>query len=995
MSENRLRPHLLALALYTLLALALTWPLAARFTTHVPGDGIDDPALAWNLWWIKARLVEQLNFDIFHVDWMFHPVDINLAFYTLTPLNGLLSVPLQSASSLIIASNLLLLSTFVLGGYGTFLLALHVIGDVRGGDGKSGANPQSPPLPISQLFLPALLAGLIYAFASSKLFYASLGQFNIASSHWLPFCVLYVLRVGRSVERRQPARQTYRNATLAALFLTLQAWSELTYASFLLIFIGIHFIWTLAQLTIGNSPLTIDNSTPLRLRQVQATGAGHLFLAHLLMGALFTLGIAPFLAAMLPDLLREGDFFASGGGFADRYSADLLGYLVPTRLHPLLGDWVATLPFLNDKAQHIYIGYSALILAALGIVFLWRRRKSAAVYWSLNLLLFWLLTLGPNLRVAGRDLPIPGPFALVSQLPFFSGNRYPSRYSVVVMLCVAVLAAFGVRYCVLLIAYWQRRRGRMPISSTQCALSTILIATLFLSEHLSTPLPLNFSQSPSIYRDLAALPDSNDSDGVLLELPTGWRNGARVLGRSSELIMMQQWYQSKHGRPRLGGNTSRNPAHKFQYFTDAPLIGDLIALMNADDAQIGAEVDAQRDELIARNRLIAPRVLDFLDVDYITLHLDEATPQLVDFVEQALPVEQIDEWRGQNWRGESSAIRLYKVIGEQEAAWQVDLADPSATLHLAEGWSSVALDGVRHAVRAEANLLVDVPDEGGTILISQAILSSDAPTTIVGAFKSRPSLIPAFAGIHARPSMDSRLRGNDKLRTLGLPIEVRLNNAPLESKIENNQLLLAIPPGVATARVDRLRLTFDEPIAQASGLLVRSAGEQVGDFAQIFVDGVDLSPNTRGYNLAALSPEGAVLDVAAFDTSGERDWTVERAAAELNAMAAWLNSWPDGTIVAGAVADEASVQLSREELAVEAQAAIDALARYGVASDLRARLRWSHAFVGTAGSAPGEAIEELSLLGPATVAIGDLPAESPQLWGSVETVEFTPLSHAE
>src|SRR5215212_10100977 len=114
--------HSWVLLCYSTLALLLTWPLVQHFTTHVPGDGIDDPALAWNLWWIKARLIEQLNFDIFHVDWMFHPIDINLGFYTLTPLNGLLSTPLQLASSLIVANNLVLLSSFILGGYGTFLL---------------------------------------------------------------------------------------------------------------------------------------------------------------------------------------------------------------------------------------------------------------------------------------------------------------------------------------------------------------------------------------------------------------------------------------------------------------------------------------------------------------------------------------------------------------------------------------------------------------------------------------------------------------------------------------------------------------------------------------------------------------------------------------------------------------------------------------------------------------------------------------------------------
>ncbi len=69
---------------------------------------------------------------------------------------------------------------------------------------------------------------------------------------------------------------------------------------------------------------------------------------------------------MLPDMLREGDFFASGGGFADVFSADLMGYLASTRLHPLLGDWAAQLLFPNDKGQHIYLGYSlfALILVA-------------------------------------------------------------------------------------------------------------------------------------------------------------------------------------------------------------------------------------------------------------------------------------------------------------------------------------------------------------------------------------------------------------------------------------------------------------------------------------------------------------------------------------------------------------------------------------------------------------------------------------------------------
>src|SRR5690606_17477207 len=123
-----------------------------------------------------------LQLDIFHVDWLFHPIEINLGFYTLTPLNGLLSVPLQTAATLVVANNLLLLSSFVLGGYGVWLLT------------QSVWARHFSHLDQRLAWVIAWMAGGIYAFAGAKLFYASLGQFNIASSQWLPFCALYVWR---------------------------------------------------------------------------------------------------------------------------------------------------------------------------------------------------------------------------------------------------------------------------------------------------------------------------------------------------------------------------------------------------------------------------------------------------------------------------------------------------------------------------------------------------------------------------------------------------------------------------------------------------------------------------------------------------------------------------------------------------------------------------------------------------------------------------------
>jgi hypothetical protein len=222
---------------------------------------------------------------------------------------------------------------------------------------------------------------------------------------------------------------------LAGLFLAFQAWAELTYASFLLIFVALFLVgWILPSWKLRAS------------RKVSATPLWPRLAGLAALGLVFLVGLAPFLAAMLPDLRQEGDFFASGGGFADIFSADLMGFWLPTRLHPLWGGWAAALPFPNDKGQQIYLGYSALALALLGVAAGWRAARGdrgATLFWLAAFGLFGWLSLGPWLRWAGHDLPAPGLFALVGRLPFFSGNRYPSRYSVLLVLCLALLAGRG------------------------------------------------------------------------------------------------------------------------------------------------------------------------------------------------------------------------------------------------------------------------------------------------------------------------------------------------------------------------------------------------------------------------------------------------------------------------------------------------------------------------------------------------------------------------
>jgi len=908
------------LALYTLAALLLTWPLLLHFATHVPGDGIDDPALAWNLWWVKARLVDQRDLDLFHVDWLFHPIGINLGFYTLTPLNGLLSVPLQTAFNLVSASNLLLLSSFVLGGFGAYLLVWQEL---------RNAELASRYLPVA-----ALVAGFVYAFASAKLFYVALGQFNIASSQWIPFCALYTLRLARSTSWSA----SRRNAAFAALFLVLQAWAELTYASFLLLLIALAFLWSF-----------------LPHHAVRSTHHAIRLLAFTLFGLLFLVGIAPFLWAMLPDLLTEGDFFASGGGFADLYSADLAGYLLPTQHHPWFGAWVQGLAFPHDKGQQIFIGYSAMVVGLFGIWALWRQplARRWGAFWIVATAFFWWMTLGAQVRWLGTPLPIPGPFALISQLPFFSGNRYPSRYSVMLLLGVAVLVGAGVAWLLSKIpdTRHENREPRSPhrVSRLSLSLTPLLFVSLFLVEHLAIPLPLSDFRVPAIYTRLAAMP----GDFTVLELPTGWRNGARVMGKSDLLIMLEQWYQTVHGKRRLGGNTSRNPLYKFQYFTNAPLLGDLIGLMNAEagvDAaktEIARVVEADFPALVERNRAVAPTVLDFLGVRYVTVHVEKATPALLRFIEAALPLTLVDEWQGPDWSGAPSTIRLYQVETPPVApSWSIDLAAADSALYLAEGWAPAAWQGMRYATRPCADLLLNLPATAGHLTLQVA----------------------------AGTGMTFALNGRS----------VRTTPAPADPQA----ITLTIPPGAAAELIDRLTICLPSPtpvVALATGgpigatgmttpvnLVVQSAGNDVGNVAQVLVNGVGVLVGQTGYNLAAFDATGALLETQHFDTFAS--------AQAADAMTTWLTQWPTGTLIAGAVMDEASYGLT--------PGAVNALRKIGVATDLQGRFRWSHAFVGVVGSAPGTALDAASLLQPALVTVG-APIDAPMVYAGIETVTYT------
>jgi Interleukin-like EMT inducer len=948
--SHRWRSLVLPLLAYGALGLLLTWPAVAHFATHVPGDSIDDPSLAWNLWWARHAFVDQPQ-NPFNVGWQFWPVGINLAFYTLTILNGLLGLPLQLALGLIPTYNLSLLSSFVLGGFGVYLLCIDVLGAVDKGRRKQGdkeirehGNWEMGKLGNwstgrwgAALPLAAFLGGTLYAFASSKMFYVALGQGNIASSQWIPFAALYMVRAARPGGR-------VHDAGMAALFLVLQSYAELTYASFLLIFALLVALWGLVRRLGNKEPGTRDQgrgrrgqrvaSGPLAQGSFSQVSASRslvpdtlsLIVRFLLIALLFLLGVTPILANMLPDLRAEGDFFTSGGGFSDLFSADLAGYVLPTQLHPMLGGFIRQVAsdsaprpdgshFPVDKGQQIYVGYVALVLALIG---LWRGRRSAEAWlWAVTALVFFALTLGPSLRIAGYDQGISLPFTWISRLPFFEGNRYPSRYSVMLLLCLAPLAALGFR-----IADFRLRIWRWSI------FAVALGALLF--EHLSVPLPLSDLRVPGLYQRVAAEP----GDFALLEVPPGWRNGARVAGKMDTVIMQQLWNQTSHGKRVLGGNTSRNPEFKFQYFSEDPTLALLIALTNAADLP---QHTALREALAARpitdwDRTRARDLAALLQIRYVMVHREKTPPETERALQQLLPLELVEE---------AGTLALYRVAGNLAAPRSYPLGDDTGRPVLAEGWSPPVGGAGVYAERPEVRLLLPLPPERTKVrLHGRSLVPNQQVSLVVNGREIASGLMPDQPGwlVLDVPSAPDRPPLSD----------VRLRFTKLVPVPE-------LPPEHWAVG----KTGVESPVS----ILARSAGEETGDFAHIYVNGVDLSPGERGYNLVALDPrDGGILGRGAFDTHSDPKAGFR--------LAAWVEGLPSGSIVVGAVRDEASMSLSEEAMA--------ALKSLGVEMDLRGHFRWGHAFIGSIGAPSGSAVEALDGIRPAQVSVG-LPASAPQI----------------
>ncbi len=927
------RIHLWALLLYSLLAVALTWPLAAQITTHVPGSdtwAYDEYTFLWNIWTFKHALLDQLSTPL-HTDLLFFPVGMGLVMYTFNLLAAALALPIHLATDNIpLASNLVNLASTALAGYGTFLLVLYLLRPRPANREQPATNdhPSSATFHVSHFTLAAaFIAGLVYAFASSRMVYLALGHYMIVTTQWLPFFLLYFVR---TLDRWRT-----RDALMAGLFAALCLLTDMLYGVMLALMAGVLLVdWWLRyrRERRAGQPAGVPGAWR-RLGQLAIIG-----------------GLAALLSApLLIPTVREGlnaDYAVEGWGMADQLSADLVGLVTPTELHPLWGsgDWEASLRAVQtgdsrfSDVNTVFVGYATLALAVLGAVVAGRRARA----WLVIALIAFVLALGPLLQINGRSLydldglqvTVPLPYILLHYIPFVKGFRAPNRFSLVLLQAMAVLAGYGAAWLLVKVAgarsgdrpeQTRPHASRYTFHSLRTPLAwalAILLSAAVLFEHLAVPMPLTDARVPAPYRELAQQP----GDWTLMQLPMGWRNGFGVFGAEDTRV---EWYQTVHGRPILSGNTSRNPAFKFEYFERLPLL----------QAITGIEMYQPPDELRDQAaRASAAELMALWNVRYLAVNPPVASrypytdtwQATQDYVLDVVPVDPQPVW-------EADGVQIYAVQqADVPFPFELDLGSRNTDAYRGPGWSADEGD-IGGASGAwidgrEAELYLPLRFETARpvdlVLRVQPFSYPGAPPQTLsvemnGADLGTQTLQPGWQEVRFTAPAEATRSGLNRLWL----------------RFSDSALPVDVLPGQGMIGGTGVQSPVDVEI---------NSGGAAQDLAFITVttpDGAttDASAGRRGYNLAAIDPQtGDVLDVLGFDTFAN--------AGEADRMAQFIEDLPAGVLVAGAVRGDASPFLTDR--------AVQGLASLGSAVDLRATPGHGHAFVGVKGAAPGTAAEQ-------------------------------------
>jgi hypothetical protein len=428
---------------YAAIAVVMTWPLVTRLGREIASD-LGDPVFnCWVMMWTGGQVLAALggHWNALHLFWhgnIFSPEPLTIAYSEhLTPQMAQI-LPLYAATgNIVLCYNLLFLSTFVLAGFGTYL----VVRDLTG-------RP-----------LAAFLAGLAFAYAPYRI--SQYSHLQVLSTYWMPL-VLFGLH--RYFRLREEGSGGTRPLAGGAAALALQNLSCGYYMLFFVPFAAVYCVFEMARRRL--------------LRDARTWAA---------LGVA-TVGVAaitwPFVSPYL-EVRRAADVGIRTRDEVVQFSADVQAFGTAPELSRLWGERVRVYPRGEGEG---FPGFTILALAIVGLVSgrmtqngARRRTRAEALFFALAALAAGLLAFGPVIRFAG-GMVAAGPYDLLFRyVPGFDGVRVPARYLMIVALFLAILAGFGAA------ALLARRFGTVLAAAA---------SAVVLAESWVAPMPTNVRMAP-------------------------------------------------------------------------------------------------------------------------------------------------------------------------------------------------------------------------------------------------------------------------------------------------------------------------------------------------------------------------------------------------------------------------------------------------------------------------------------------------------------------
>lgn len=372
---------------FLLVTLVVTHPLVFSISSRVAAC-CDVWYFYWHTWWTKEALLG-LRHNQFFTDRIFYPSGTNLPFESLS--NSIFSALVSPIFGGVAAFNLLYLSSYVLGAFGTYLLVVRLTGDRRAG----------------------IVAGVVFAFSAVRS--QNLQFTNMSAIQWLPLLALWVLKMIES--------PTTGRAVVCAVFFALAVLSSGYYGVSASILVVVLLAWNARRV------VSFSFVKPLSV--------------------FFGVSAVALLPFTLPVIVESfsGDSFLRNSQFSRHFSADLVSFVLPSRFNPIYDSYVTDTyqRFITHFTEsESYLGIVAVLLAALGAYRFGLRRTGP---WVTVFILFAVLSLGPYLQFLGREFgAVPMPFAFLDDLPVFDAVRSPKRFLVAGMLGLAVLSGYGAHH---------------------------------------------------------------------------------------------------------------------------------------------------------------------------------------------------------------------------------------------------------------------------------------------------------------------------------------------------------------------------------------------------------------------------------------------------------------------------------------------------------------------------------------------------------------------